>query len=134
MGDLRGLHADAQMRTFGVVEGDYALKLGLALLYAGNFHLVEPFGLDYSIGAFGYRILQGISALGHAYGHIPSFELCHVGRAAILAPSVGMVYELGGRFVVYCGKRHSKRLQGIDGLECRTKGPAHYLMGVSVSY
>lgn len=56
---LRCLHPYAHVRSLGVVEADYALKLGLAFFSGGYGHLVQPFGLQDAVGAFRHSVLEG---------------------------------------------------------------------------
>ncbi len=81
------------MRSLGVVEADDALKLGTAFLACGDSHLVQPLRLQYAVGAFRHGVLEGISALGHAYADTVALQFRHICIAAVLAAPVGMVDE-----------------------------------------
>lgn len=89
------LHADAAVRPTGVVELDDPVQFSAACVHVGYPHLVEPFGLEYPVGAFGDGVLYWVSALGHADPDAMLLEFPDVGVAAVLAPSVGVVDQPG---------------------------------------
>ena len=91
---LRCLHPYAHVRSLGVVEADYALKLGLAFFSGGYGHLVQPFGLQDAVGAFRHSVLEGGGALGHAYAYAMPLQLRHVCVATVLASPVRVVLSL----------------------------------------
>lgn len=122
------------MGAFRVVEVDYALQDGLALLMCGYGHLVQPFALEDAVGAFGDCILKRIAALGHADAYAVLLEFGHIRVAAILASTVGMVDETVGRPLVNRPQCHPESLQRVFRLQSRADGPAHYLVGVGIRY
>ena len=88
-------HADAAVRPTGVVELYYSAQFGAARVHIRYTHLVEPLGLQYSVGAFGDGVLKGIAALGHAYHDVMLPEFLDVGIATVLAAPVGVVDQPG---------------------------------------
>ena len=131
---LRRLPSYAHMGAFRVVEADYALQDGLALLMCGYGHLVQPFALEDAVGAFGDCILERITALGHADAYAVFLEFGHIRVAAILTSAVGMVDETVSRPLVNRLQRHPESLQRVFRLQSRADGPANYLVGVGIRY
>lgn len=129
---FRSLHPDAHMRPLRIVEADYALQNSPAFIAGSDSHLVQPFCLQYPVGALRDGVLKRISALGHADAYTMALQLSHIGIAAVLAASVGVVDESACRIFIYCRQSHSKGLQRVDSLQCWTYGPANYLVRVCV--
>ena len=101
---LRCLHPYAHVRSLGVVEADYALKLGLAFFSGGYGHLVQPFGLQDAVGAFRHSVLEGGGRSGS----------CLCLRHASSTPTRMRRYSIGipcpsGAFPLLGGRERSDR-------------------------
>ena len=129
---FRSLHPDAHMRPLCVVEADYALQDSPAFIAGGNSHLVQPLCFQYSVGALRDGVFKRISALCHADAYTMDLQLSHIGVAAVLASSVGVMYQTFSRIFIYRRQGHFQGLQRVDGLQCWTYGPANYLVRVGV--
>ena len=95
MDHIGRFHADASVRATGIVELYNPVQFGPARVHVGYPHLVEPLGFQYPVGAFGYGVLKGIAALGHAYHDVMLPELLDVSITAVLAASIGVVDQPG---------------------------------------
>ena len=69
---------------------------------------------------------RGVAALGHADAYVVPLQFLHIDLAAILASTVGVVYQHGRSFIVYRGQCHLQCLQWIDSLERRSDSPTSY--------
>lgn len=56
MKHFRCFVADAHVWSFGIVKQYYAFYFFHALFNCRYLHFVEPFGLEYPVGTFGYRV------------------------------------------------------------------------------
>ena len=120
------------MRPLRIVEADYALQDSLTFIAAGDSHLVQPFCLQYPVGALRDGVLKRITALCHADAYAVLLELRYIRIAAVLAAPVGVMDKPLCRIFTYRRQGHFQGLQRIYGLQCRPYSPADYLVRVCV--
>lgn len=117
---LRCLHPDAHVWPLGVVEAYDPLQFGPAFLAGGYAHLVQPFRLQYAVGASRHGVLERVSALGHADAYPVPLQFRHIRVAAVLASPVRVVDQTARRILVYCREGHLQGLERVYGLKCGT--------------
>lgn len=108
------------MWPLGVVEAYDPLQFGPAFLAGGYAHLVQPFRLQYAVGAFRHGVLERVSALGHADAYPVPLQFRHIRVAAVLASPVRVVDQTARRILVYCREGHLQGLERVYGLKCGT--------------
>ena len=129
---FRRLHSYAHMRPLRIVEADYSLQDSPAFIAGSDGHLVQPLCFQYSVSALRDGVFKRISALCHADAYTMDLQLSHIGVAAVLASSVGVMYKTAGRLIIYRRQGHFQGLQRVYGLQCGAHSPTDYLVRVCV--
>lgn len=132
------LVADAHVGASVVVEVDVALYHPVCMLKGVEALLaVDTFRLYFSVDALSDGVVCGIIVLTHGDGYLMRLEHGHVGIAAILHATVGVVNQSPEGFAAGHGyglaDGHSQRLHGDGSLERPGQCPAHNLVRVGIS-
>jgi hypothetical protein len=135
IGLARRKHAVAHMGPSLVVERDDAPQLFAGLTYVGElFPFPEPFGLYDAVHALRHGVVRRLVVLRHADGYAVLIQALHIGVAAVLYASVGVVDKTVQITASRTRYRHFQRLQRIDGMKAGSEHPSHNLAGIGVCH
>lgn len=133
---FRSLHADAHVRTAGVVEvhelGNLALRV-LQVLETAGLH-IDALGLYGGVHALCQGVVRRLVVLRHADGDTVFLKLSDVHVATVLHAAVGMVDEPLEVVLARLRYGHAERVQSEQGTERGGHPPAYYLARIGVGH
>lgn len=133
---FRSLHADAHVRTAGVVEvhelGNLALRV-LQVLETAGLH-IDALGLYGGVHALCQGVVRRLVVLRHADGDTVFLKLSDVHVATVLHAAVGMVDEPLEVVLARLRYGHAERVQSEQGTERGGQPPAYYLARIGVGH
>ena len=133
---FRSLHADAHVRTAGVVEvhelGNLALRV-LQVLETAGLH-IDALGLYGGVHALCQGVVRRLVVLRHADGDTVFLKLSDEHVATVLHAAVGMVDEPLEVVLARLRYGHAERVQSEQGTERGGQPPAYYLARIGVGH